>query len=94
MSGMLGIYLEQISRPSWWPVDDTPGRRPAQPVAAMKRRQVLDCVRAAEGPVSANWVMGYTGYTKQSVMHLLYALAEAGEVRRIEGGVRLLWGPA
>ncbi len=87
----LSLYLDQITKPSWLPVYDGPQRRPAQPVAAEKRRQVLACLKACHKPVTSTWVMDYTGYTKQSVMHILYSLVALGEVRRIEGGAFLLW---
>lgn len=89
---IFSICLDQITRPSFLPNLGTPSRRPSQPIAAEKRRQVLACIECAAESVSSTWVMDYTGYTKQSVMHLLYALSEAGEIRRIEGGAVLLWG--
>ena len=88
---LLSIYVDQITRPSWLPTYDAPLRRPAQPIATEKRKQVKECLRKSTKPVTSTWVMDYTGYTKQSVMHILYSLVEAGEVRRIEGGAFLLW---
>lgn len=89
---LLSIYVDQILRPSFLPNYDSPARRPAQPVAAEKRRQVLACLQASPKPVSSAWVVDYTGYTKQSVCHLLYSLHQLGEVRRVDGGLRVLWG--
>lgn len=87
----LSLYVDQILRPSWLPNYESPCRRPAQPIANEKRRQVKACLKNAPGPVNSAWVIDYTGYTKQSVMHILYSLAEVGEVRRIDGGRVLLW---
>ena len=78
----LSIYLDQITRPSFLPTYAAPTRRPAHPAAAEKRRQVLDCLRQAGKAVTAAWVIDYTGYTKQSVMHLLYGLQDEGLVKR------------
>ena len=52
---------------------------------------VLACLRRAGKPVSRMWVEDYTGYTKQSVNHILQGLCDAGEARRVEGGTVLLW---
>lgn len=82
MMSTLSIYIDQITRPSFLPTYGAPTRRPAQPAAAEKRRQVLDCLRQAGKPVTANWVVEYTGYTKQSAMHLLYSLQNEGQVKR------------
>ena len=35
------------------------------------------------------WVEDYTGYTKQSVNHILQGLCDAGEARRLVDGVGL-----
>lgn len=82
--GMLAIYVDQVMRPSFLPNLGEPTRRPAQPVAEAKRREVLNCLKAAGKPVTATWVMDYTGYTKQSVMHILYRLEIDGLVRRVD----------
>lgn len=78
----LSIYIDQITRPSFLPTYAAPTRRPAQPAAAEKRRQVLDCLRQAGKAVTAAWVVDYTGYTQQSVRHLLYCLQDEGLIKR------------
>lgn len=80
----LAIFVDQIMRPSFLPNYEAPARRPAQPVAEEKLRQVLACLKAAGKPVSSRWVMDYTGYTKQSVCHLLYKLEQEEEVVKIQ----------
>ena len=87
----LSIFVDQILRPSFLPNLCPPTRRTSQPVAAAKRAAVRECLRRAGRPVSRMWVEDYTGYTKQSVNHILQSLCEAGEVRRVEGGAVLLW---
>lgn len=95
---LLTVALDQITRPSFLPTYDAPTRRPAKRIAEEKRQQVLDCIRAAGKSVSATWVMDYTGYTKQSVMHLLYKLQDEGLITRkespgdkIPGTTFILW---
>lgn len=88
---LMRIYVDQILRPSFLPNLCPPSRRTSQPAAAAKREAVRACLRRAGKPVSRMWVEDYTGYTKQSVNHILQSLCEAGEVRRVEGGAVLLW---
>lgn len=95
---LLTVAIDQITRPSFLPTYDAPSRRPAQPLAEQKRQQVLGCIRNAGKAVSATWVMDYTGYTKQSVMHLLYKLQGEGLITRkespgdkIPGTTFILW---
>ena len=87
----LGLYLEQITRPSWWLEGGAPGSGGKQPTAPEKRAAVLACLKAAGRPVGQAWVEDYTGYTKQSVNHLLGCLVESGAARRVEGWTVLLW---
>lgn len=93
----LSIYIDQITRPSFLPDYGAP-HHPAQPVAEEKRQHVLACLRNAGKAVSATWIIDNTGYTKQSVMHLLYKLQDDGLVTRKEspgektpGVTYLLW---
>lgn len=88
---LMRIYVDQILRPSFLPNLCPPSRRTSQPAAAAKREAVLACLRRAGKPVSRMWVEDYTGYTKQSVNHILQALCDAGAARRVEGGTVLLW---
>lgn len=88
---LMSIYVDQILRPSFLPNYMPPSRRPSQPAAAAKRLAVVVCLRKAGKPVSRTWVVDYTGYTKQSVNHILNALVDEGKARRIDGGDVLLW---
>jgi hypothetical protein len=90
MTTLFAAAVAQITRRSWLP-DDTPARRPGRPEAAAKRREVIQCLQRAGKPVTRTWVEDYTGYTKQSVNHILVTLVALGQVRRIEGGEFILW---
>lgn len=81
---LTAFYVDQIMRPSFLQNLGESMRRPAQPVAEAKRREVLECLRTAAKPITAIWIMEYTGYTKQSVMHTLYKLQDEGLAKRID----------
>lgn len=87
----LAIMLDQIQRPSFLPNYSPPSRRPSQPTADAKRADVLECLTLAGRPVGRGWVEDYTGFTKQSINHLLNALVDEGKAKRIPGGSVLLW---
>jgi len=90
MTSLFAAALTQITRRSWLP-DDTQTRRQGRPAAEAKRRDVIACLQRAGKPVTRTWVEDYTGYTKQSVNHILVTLVDLGKVRRIEGGEYILW---
>lgn len=81
---LTAFYVDQIMRPSFLPNLGAATERARQPMAETKRRDVLNCLRTAAKPVTATWVMDYTGYTKQSVMHLLYKLQDEALAKRTD----------
>lgn len=85
------FYLDQIRLPSWWGDTEPLSKRKSPAGAEEKRGQVLTGLRMAAKPVSATWLIDFSGYTKQSVMHILYALVEQGLVQRIDGDRVVLW---
>lgn len=88
---LLSLCVDQILRPSFLPTYDVPARRKSPAHSAEKRRQVLVFLEKS-GRVPSRSIMEYTGYTKQSVMHILYSLETAGEVKRCRVfGAEFLW---
>jgi DNA-binding MarR family transcriptional regulator len=80
---MMTVALAQIQRPSFLVLPEN--ARVVTTTVTEKRKDVLECLKKAGGPVGYEYVKSQTGYSKSSAKNILASLREIGLVRRLPG---------